>query len=92
MALQKDEGVLMSNAILKKFMALYLIPTSVIDAWVATDPAKRKAAEDDMKDEWHKWMAANAKAITSTEACGKTKSVTSAALPRPGMQSLSIPS
>lgn len=65
------------SATLKKFMALYLIPVAVMDEWIATDPAKRKAAEDEMKGEWHKWTAANAKAIIDTNACGKTKSVTS---------------
>lgn len=70
----------MSSVIQKKFMALYLIPASVMDAWVATDPAKRKAAEDEMKGEWQQWMAANAKAIVSTDACGKTKSVTSSGI------------
>jgi hypothetical protein len=70
----------MNSTNAKKFMALYLIPVSVMDAWVATDPAKRKAAEDEMKGEWHDWMVANAQAIISTEACGKTKSVTASGI------------
>jgi len=61
----------------KRFLALYLVPTSVIEDWSKTDPDKRKAAEAKMRTEWNKWMADHAGMIISTEAGGKTKRVSS---------------
>jgi hypothetical protein len=58
-----------------KFMALYIIPPSVMENWVKTDANTRKAAEDKMKAEWQKWMTDHAKMIKTTEACGKTKQI-----------------
>ena len=59
-----------------KFMALYLVPSSVMADWAKTDPNVRKPAEEKMKAEWQKWMGDHAKMITLTEACGKTKRIT----------------
>ena len=58
-----------------KFIAFYQIPASVMADWVKTDPNTRKAAEEKMKAEWHKWANDHAKVIKLTEACGKTKRV-----------------
>jgi hypothetical protein len=63
-----------------RFMALYLIPASVLDDWMATDPNDRKAAEAKMMLEWEAWVAAHSASILSTEAAGKTKSVSSSGL------------
>jgi hypothetical protein len=60
---------------MKKFLVLYLIPATVLEDWSETDPGKRKAAEEKMRGEWMEWMRNHAKMIT--EACGKTKRVSS---------------
>jgi hypothetical protein len=67
----------MTNTNLKKFLVLYLVPASVMQAWSTTDPIERKATEEKAKGEWRNWMGAHAKMIISTDAGGKTKRVTS---------------
>ena len=62
---------------LKKFIALYLVPASVIEGWMKTDPETRKPAEEKMQAAWRQWMSDHAEMIVSTEAGGKTKRVTS---------------
>ena len=61
----------------KKFLALYLIPVSVMEEWSKTEPTERKAAEEKLKGEWDHWMSAHSAMILSTDAGGKTKRVTS---------------
>jgi hypothetical protein len=68
----------MATAALKKFLVLYLVPAAVMADWAKTDPAVRKAAEEKMQGDWQRWMSEHAKMITSMEAAGKTKAVTSA--------------
>jgi hypothetical protein len=70
----------MTTSTLKKFMVLYLAPPDVLAGWAKTDPAVRKAAEEKMRGDWQRWMSDHAKMITSTEAAGKTKAVTSGAI------------
>jgi hypothetical protein len=60
----------------KKFLVLYLVPTTVLADWAKTDPATRKTAETKMQGDWQRWMGEHAKMITVTEAAGKTKVVT----------------
>ncbi len=60
----------------KKFIAMYLIPTAVMEDWAKTDPAKRQAAEQKMQAEWRQWMSDHANMIVGSEAAGKTKRVT----------------
>ena len=67
----------MTTSAQKKFLVLYLAPPNVVAEWAKTDPAVKKAAEDKMRAEWQRWMSEHAKMITSTEAGGKTKAVTS---------------
>jgi hypothetical protein len=66
----------MASSNMKKFLALYLVPVSVIDEWAKTDPEKRKVAEEKMQGEWGTWMGAHSRMIISTDAGGKTKQVT----------------
>jgi hypothetical protein len=70
----------MASSNLKKFIVLFFIPASVMQAWSATDPNERKAAEEKMRAEWGKWMGAHAKMIVSSDAGGKTKRVTSSGI------------
>ena len=49
----------MTNADLKKFLVLYLVPQTVIADWQKTDPETRKPAEEKMRADWSAWMAAN---------------------------------
>ena len=67
----------MPDATKQKFLVLYLIPASVMAEWAKTDPGTRQAAEKKMQAEWGKWMGDHANMIIGTEACGKTKRVTS---------------
>jgi hypothetical protein len=67
----------MSSPNTKKFLVLYLVPASVIEDWLKTDPETRKAAEQKMHGEWGKWMGDHAKMITDAGAGGKTKLVSS---------------
>jgi hypothetical protein len=60
----------------KQFLVLYLAPASVMQAWAATDPEERKVAEEKMRGEWGRWMAAHAAMVLKTDAGGKTKRVT----------------
>ena len=66
----------MADSNLKKFIALFLVPASVMADWVKTDPEHRKTEEQKMQAAWGKWMGDHAKMILSTEAAGKTKRVT----------------
>jgi hypothetical protein len=66
----------MTDSTTKKFIALYLVPASVMADWAKTDPETRKDAEQKMHAEWRKWMGDHAKMIVSTEVGGKTKRVT----------------
>ncbi len=62
---------------MKKFFVLYLAPTSVIEAWMKTDPKERKSAEEKMQREWKDWMGSHASMFADTGAgVGKTKRVT----------------
>ena len=60
----------------KKFLVLFLAPSSVIADWKKNDPEMRKAAEQKMQAEWGKWMSEHTKMIKLTEVGGKTKQVT----------------
>lgn len=66
----------MTDGTKQKFLVLYLIPTSVMEDWAKTAPEIRQPAEQKMRAEWGEWMSEHAKMIISTEAGGKTKSVT----------------
>lgn len=62
---------------MKKFIVLYLTPTSVMEEWKQTDPEKRKAAEEKMQREWKTWMGDHAGMFVDIGAgVGKTKRVT----------------
>ncbi len=60
---------------MKKFIALYLVPSAVIEDWSKTDPETKRPAEEKMRAEFGSWMREHAKMITGTEAGGKTKRV-----------------
>jgi len=66
----------MTDSTAKKFIALYLVPASVIAEWAKTDPETKKAEEQKMQAAWGKWMGDHANMITLTEVGGKTKRVT----------------
>ena len=57
----------------KKFLVLYHIPAHVIEEWMKIDEAERKRQENDMMQEWGKWMGKHGAMIISTETAGKTK-------------------
>lgn len=67
----------MSTSTRKTFLVLYLVPSSVMDAWSKTDPVERKPAEEKMKGDWATWVSEHSKMIVRTEAAGRTKRVTS---------------
>ncbi len=67
----------MASSNTKKFLVLYLAPTTVLDEWAKTDPEIKKTAEEKMRAEWGKWMGSHSKMFISTDAAGKTKRVSS---------------
>ena len=60
---------------MKRFLVLYLTPPAVLEEWSKTEAETRKAAQEKMQAEWHKWMGDHAEMITDTGAGGKTKRV-----------------
>ncbi len=66
----------MSDATKRKFLAFYMAPIAVLEAWAKTDPEVRKPAEQKMQAEWGQWMAAHGTMLSLTAAAGKTKRVT----------------
>jgi hypothetical protein len=71
---------------MKKFFALFAIPTAVVENWKKTsDPAKAKAMSDDMMKAWDKWMNDHEKDIVDKgQPLGKTKRVTAQRSPTLG--------
>ncbi len=59
-----------------KFIALYLAPSSVMDAWMKTDPEVMKVEERKMQAAWDVWMEKNKSAIKESAGAGKVKRVT----------------
>ena len=64
---------------MKKFFALFMIPTSVMDEWKRnTKPEDMKSASDQMMRDWEKWSQAHSKNLLDRGApLGKTKRVSS---------------
>lgn len=71
--------VLFGNAIhMKKFMAIYMAPASVMEDWAKTDPEERKTLEAKMREEWMAWTEKNKAVLEVAPAgLGKTKRVSS---------------
>jgi hypothetical protein len=62
---------------MNKYLVLYLAPAHVLEEWKKTEPAKKKAAEDKMMQEWKAWMGSHMKIFADPGAgVGKTKRVT----------------
>jgi len=61
---------------MKKFLALYLCPVSVLEGWMQKSEEERKAEEEIMKKEWDAWMQKNGSMVKETTGAGKTKRVT----------------
>jgi hypothetical protein len=62
---------------MNKYLVLYLAPAHVLEDWKKTEPAKKKAAEDKMMQEWKAWTASHMKMFADPGAgAGKTKRVT----------------
>ena len=70
----------MTDSNTKKFIALYLVPASVMADWAKTDAETRKAEEQKMQAAWGQWMSEHSRMITLTEAGGKTKRVTASGI------------
>jgi hypothetical protein len=62
---------------MKKFMVLYMAPTSVLEEWMKQPEEVRKPLEAKMQADWGVWMVAH-KAMLSgiTAGVGKTKRIT----------------
>jgi len=60
---------------MKKFLVLYIAPSSVLEEWAKTPEAERKAAESKMQSDWQEWGKKNAKHIVETAGAGKTMRV-----------------
>jgi hypothetical protein len=60
---------------MKKFLVLYKMPLSGLDAWMAKTPEERKPMEDDLKVKMDKWMMENKSSVIEFGGAGKTKLV-----------------
>lgn len=65
---------------MQKYLVLYMMPTSGLDAWKEKPEAERKEAELKMQQEWQAWGAANAGAILEAAGAGAAKRVTKAGI------------
>lgn len=61
---------------MKKFLALYLTPVSVLEGWMNVPEEQRKAEEAKMQKEWGEWMVKYGSMVKETTGAGKTKRVT----------------
>jgi hypothetical protein len=62
---------------MKKFLALYMAPASVLEEWKKTPADKKSAAEDKMQQEWKDWTGKHKNMFVDMGAgAGKTKRVT----------------
>lgn len=62
---------------MKYFMALYMMPTEGLEAWMAKPEEERKEAEAKMQEDWNAWLKEHADAVKNTIGLGKTKRITS---------------
>jgi len=63
---------------MKKFLVLYMAPSSIIEEWMKTPEEERKAAEKKMQGDWQTWMKKNAGIFADMGGgAGKTKRITS---------------
>ncbi|MHB2207005.1 hypothetical protein [Methylobacterium sp. CM6257] len=62
---------------MKRFLVLYLVPSSVVEKWKRTDPESRGPAEEKMRAAWDDWMREHSGTVSGTEAGGKTKRISS---------------
>ena len=63
---------------MKKFLVLYMIPSSVIEQWKRTSPESKKAAEDKMSHDIQAWTKGRAAIFVDPGAgLGKSRRLTS---------------
>jgi hypothetical protein len=60
---------------MKKFYAIYKTPVSVIEGWMTTPEAERKAMQTKMEAEWQAWAQEHASMIEESAGLGKTQIV-----------------
>ena len=60
---------------MKKFLVLFKMPISGLDAWMVKTPEERQPMEDDLKVKMDAWMAANKASVVEFGGAGKTKLV-----------------
>lgn len=61
---------------MKKFLVLYMMAYSGMEAWMKTDEAIRKAEEEKMKKEWDEWTATHKDMIIESAGAGQMTKVT----------------
>ncbi len=62
---------------MKKFMAVYMMPSAGLEAWMQLPETERKSQESAMQKEWQTWEETNKAALTGeTAGMGKTKRIT----------------
>jgi hypothetical protein len=60
---------------MKKFLVLYMTQHGMMEEWMKTDEATRKAAEEKMKADWDAWMMAHKDMIIESAGAGKMTKV-----------------
>ena len=58
---------------MQKFLVLYCMPIMGLEDWMKKPEAERKAAEQQMQEEWNEWANKNAAMIVESGGAGKTK-------------------
>lgn len=63
---------------MNKFLVLYTMPISGLEAWMQKPIEERKPMEDALQQKWKEWSMAHAQTVKETAGAGKTKKVTTA--------------
>jgi len=59
-----------------KFIVMYQMPHTGLDAWMQLPEEERKTQEVEMQSQWHAWIEKHAAVITETVGVGKPKRIT----------------
>lgn len=59
-----------------KFIVMYQMPHTGLDAWMQLPEEERKTQELTMQSEWNTWMAQHASIMSETTGVGRPKRIT----------------
>jgi hypothetical protein len=59
-----------------KFIAMYQMPHTGLDAWMQLPEEERKAQEVEMQSQWNAWMETHKSMVSETVGVGRPKRIT----------------